>query len=70
MRNTYFLQAGQPIEGVFAHKGNALGDIDHLQTFGHIGGVGLICARAEDITEPGDTGVLKTGTDEGQSDLG
>ena len=50
MRNTHFLKPRQPVEGVFAHKGNSLGDSDLFQALRYIGSIRLVSACAENKT--------------------
>ena len=47
------LQPREALEGMGAHNGDLPRDRDHLQTLGHVGGVGLVVSRAEDIAQPG-----------------
>ena len=69
MRNAHFFDPGQIIKRRCTNHGNSLGDRHLSQALGNVGRVGLVPARTENISEPGDFGILKGRANEGQRDL-
>ena len=69
MRYADVLQRGYVIKSAIAYRRDALGYRHSLQALGNVGIVCLVSAGTEYIAKPGVIGILKSGTNERQSDL-